>query len=112
MSLRLAHARLLAFRIQAAGGGALASNAALKTALCTSAAGVIANSRATAAHLPCRRKVRVVHNGIEVGCFDPMMEGRSAGRGTASPPSTLVPRGTAAPWKGQARFLRCCPRAL
>ncbi|NLF02328.1 MAG: glycosyltransferase family 4 protein, partial [Anaerolineales bacterium] len=46
----------------------------LKQALCASARRVIANSAATAQHLPCGRKVTVVHNGIDSSAFDPALD--------------------------------------
>lgn len=83
-----------------------------KRLLCTAAARVIANSRATAAHLPCQRKVVVVHNGIEVERFDPSLGGEtfrdSYGIPSSAPLVGMV--GRLRPWKGQDRFLRVLAR--
>lgn len=83
-----------------------------KRLLCTAAARVIANSRATAAHLPCQGKVVVVHNGIEVERFDPSLGGEtfrdSYGIPSSAPLVGMV--GRLRPWKGQDRFLRVLAR--
>jgi len=79
-----------------------------KQLLCIAAARVIANSHATAAHLPCRDRVTVVHNGIEVERYDPVMSGAPFRRRYGIPPDVpLVGTvGRLRPWKGQDRFLR------
>ncbi len=83
-----------------------------KRLLCAAATRVIANSRATAAHLPCRGRVVVVHNGIEVGRFDPSLGGETF-RDAYGIPSGAPLVGTVGrlrPWKGQDRFLRVLAR--
>jgi glycosyltransferase involved in cell wall biosynthesis len=79
-----------------------------KRLLCATAARVIANSYATAAHLPCRGKVTVVHNGIEIERYDPAMDGTPFRQQYGIPPDApLVGTvGRLRPWKGQDRFLR------
>jgi glycosyltransferase involved in cell wall biosynthesis len=83
-----------------------------KQLLCASATRVIANSYATAAHLPCRSKVVVIHNGIEVERFDPALNGRLSreqhGIPTSAPLVGTV--GRLRPWKGQDCFLRALAR--
>ncbi|UCC62815.1 MAG: glycosyltransferase family 4 protein [Anaerolineae bacterium] len=83
-----------------------------KRALCAAARRVIANSRATAAHLPCPDKVVVVYNGIEVDRFDPAMDGSAFRQRHGIPPGApLVGTvGRLRPWKGQDRFLRALAR--
>ena len=82
-----------------------------KRLLCA-AGRVIANSHATAAHLPCRDKVTVVHNGIEVERYDPMMDGTPFRQRYGIPLNApLVGTvGRLRPWKGQDRFLRTLAR--
>ncbi len=79
-----------------------------KWLLCAAATRVIANSHATAGHLPCRGKVTVVHNGIEVERYDPAMDGLPFRRRYEIPSDApLVGTvGRLRPWKGQDRFLR------
>jgi len=79
-----------------------------KRLLCAAAARVIANSHATAAHLPCQDKVTVIHNGIEVEQFDPAMDGAPFRRRHGIPLDALLVGvvGRLRPWKGQDRFLR------
>ncbi|MDW8102179.1 MAG: glycosyltransferase family 4 protein [Anaerolineae bacterium] len=83
-----------------------------KWLFCTIAVQVIANSHATADHLPCRNKVTVVHNGIEVDEYDPTMNGRPFRRKYGLPEEGLVVGmvGRLRPWKGQDRFLRIMAR--
>lgn len=79
-----------------------------KTILGAAACCIIANSHSTAAHLPCPRKVVVVHNGIDTTRYTPQMDGRPFRQQHAIP--TAAPLvgvvGRLRPWKGQARFLR------
>jgi len=79
-----------------------------KRLLCAGAARVIANSQAVAAHLPCRRKVTVVYNGIEIERFDPAMNGAPFRARYGIPPDApLVGTvGRLRSWKGQDRFLQ------
>ncbi|MGB9776549.1 MAG: glycosyltransferase family 4 protein [Anaerolineae bacterium] len=83
-----------------------------KRFLCAAAVRVIANSHATAAHLPCRQKVTVVPNGIEVERYDPAMDGapfrKQYGVPLGAPLVGTV--GRLRPWKGQDRFLRVLAR--
>jgi len=84
----------------------------VKRLLCAAAARVIANSHATAAHLPRSSKVAVVHNGIEVEWYNPQMDGTPFRRQYGIPLGTpLVGTvGRLRPWKGQGRFLRVLAR--
>ncbi|MCS7179010.1 MAG: glycosyltransferase family 4 protein [Anaerolineae bacterium] len=79
-----------------------------KRGLCAAAAHVIANSYATASHLPCPSKVTVVYNGIEVENYDPALDGRPFRRQYGIPEDVPVVGmvGRLRPWKGQDRFLR------
>ncbi len=83
-----------------------------KRLLCATATRVIANSRATAAHLPCPGKVVVVYNGIEVEQFGPSLDGEAFRAAYGIPLSApLVGMvGRLRPWKGQDRFLRVLAR--
>jgi glycosyltransferase involved in cell wall biosynthesis len=78
-----------------------------KRLLCAAAAHVITNSQAVAAHLPSRRRITVVYNGIEIERFDPAMDGTLFRTRYGIPPDVpLVGTvGRLRPWKGQARFL-------
>jgi glycosyltransferase involved in cell wall biosynthesis len=79
-----------------------------KSALCSAAAVVIANSHAVARHLPSREQIAVVHNGINTltfgptGCGDPFRHAH--GIPDSVPLVGMV--GRLRPWKGQERFLR------
>ena len=79
-----------------------------KRMLCAVAAKVVANSGATADHLPCKGEIVVVHNGIEVERYDPAMDGtpfrHQYGIPFGAPLVGTV--GRLRPWKGQDRFLR------
>ena len=69
---------------------------------------VIANSQATAAHLPTSSKVHIIHNGVDVSLFDPALDGRDFRRRchiSAHAPLVGVV-GRLRPWKGQAAFLQ------
>ena len=83
-----------------------------KRLLCVAAAHVIANSQATARHLPCPDRVRVIYNGIEVDRYDPLMEGTPFREAHGIPRDVpLVGTvGRLRPWKGQDRFLRVLAR--
>ncbi len=83
-----------------------------KRFLCHLAASVIANSQATAAHLPSPQRVEVIHNGIEVATFEPGMGGGAFRRRYSIPEAApLVGMvGRLRPWKGQERFLRIVAR--
>ncbi len=83
-----------------------------KRLLCAAAARVIANSRATAAHLPCSSKIAVVYNGIEVEAFDPAMSATGFRQQYNLPPDAAIVGtvGRLRPWKGQDRFLRAMAR--
>jgi len=83
-----------------------------KALLCAVSTRTIANSHATAAHLPCPRAVTVVHNGVEVARFDPSMDSRPFRQQFGIPPDApLVGTiGRLRPWKGQDRFLRAMAR--
>jgi glycosyltransferase involved in cell wall biosynthesis len=78
-----------------------------KRLLCAATAHVITNSQAVAAHLPSRRRITVVYNGIEIERFDPAMDGTLFRARYGIPPDVpLVGTvGRLRPWKGQARFL-------
>jgi glycosyltransferase involved in cell wall biosynthesis len=79
-----------------------------KRLLCATAACVITNSHAVAAHLPCSHKVTVIHNGIEVEQFDPTTDGVPFRQQHGIPPDVPLVGvvGRLRPWKGQDRFLR------
>jgi len=79
-----------------------------KQLLCRAAARVIANSHATAHHLPCHDRVSVVYNGIEVEQYDPGVDSTLV-REQYGIPRNVPLVGTVGrlrPWKGQDRFLR------
>jgi Glycosyltransferase len=83
-----------------------------KRLLCHAAARVIANSQATARHLPCPGRVSVVYNGIEVEKYDPSMDG-TLFRDQYGIPRDVPLVGTVGrlrPWKGHDRFLRALAR--
>lgn len=83
-----------------------------KQFLCAVAARVIANSYATAYHLPCRSKVAIVYNGIEIDEYAPNINGISFRRQYCIPEEVPVVGtvGRLRPWKGQDRFLRVLAR--
>ncbi|MBN1875653.1 MAG: glycosyltransferase family 4 protein [Anaerolineae bacterium] len=79
-----------------------------KYLLYTIATCVITNSRATANHLPSKSKTSVIHNGIELSHFSPMLDGHDF-RKTYHIPDNVPLIGTVGrlrPWKGQDRFLQ------
>lgn len=84
----------------------------VKQLLCRAAVRVIANSEATARHLPCREKVMVIYNGVEVEHYDPQIEGQPFRRHYGIPQQALVIGmvGRLRPWKGQDCFLRVLAR--
>ncbi|HEX6387742.1 MAG TPA: glycosyltransferase family 4 protein [Anaerolineae bacterium] len=79
-----------------------------KRLLCASASAVIANSCSVAAHLPCSKRVTVVHNGIEQEQFDPSLDGTPFRQRHDIPLGVPVAGmvGRLRPWKGQETFLR------
>ncbi len=79
-----------------------------KRFLCLVAARVIANSQATADHLPCAGKVTVLPNAIDVSRFDPNMDGRTLRQQYNIPQDASVVGmvGRLRPWKGQHRFIQ------
>lgn len=83
-----------------------------KRCLCAAAVHVIANSHATAGHLPCQDKLTVIYNGIEVNEYDPTMNGvwfrKQYGIPEEVPVIGMV--GRLRPWKGQDCFLRVLAR--
>lgn len=85
-----------------------------KRLLCATAACVITNSQSVAAHLPSRRRITVVYNGIERERFDPAMDGTLFRTRYGIPPDVpLVGTvGRLRPWKGQARFLRLAAQVV
>lgn len=69
---------------------------------------IIANSQAVAGQLPFRKKVRVIHNGVDAGEYVPR-QGRSEFRRRYGIPQDSIVIGTAArlrPWKGVDRFIK------
>ncbi len=90
------------------------ADTAVKQLLCLSATQVIANSHAVAQHLPCAGKTAVVHNGIEVGKFDPARDGRPFRTQYAIPDGVPVVgmMGRLRPWKGQIPFLHMAAHIL
>lgn len=71
------------------------------------AAVIIANSQATASHLPASAKVIVVHNGIDLTEFDQMVDGHNFRQQYNIPTDTplIGMVGRLRPWKGQSTFL-------
>ena len=85
-----------------------------KRFLCALSAVIIVNSHATASHIPCRGKVKVIHNGIEVTAFDPGMDGSQFRQeyGIPADAPLVGTVGRLRPWKGQDRFLRVVAKVL
>ncbi len=83
-----------------------------KAILGAAACRVIANSRSTAAQLPCSRKVAIVYNGIDTARYTPHMDGQPFRQQYAIPSGAplIGVVGRLRPWKGQARFLRAAAR--
>ena len=78
----------------------------LKKMLCRRATLVMANSQATASHLPCPQ-VQVIHNGLSLQQFDPNLDGvafRQAHNIPLDVPLVGIV-GRLRPWKGQHRFI-------
>lgn len=85
----------------------------IKRALCAAARLVIANSHATAAHLPCRAKTEVVYNGLPVEAFATHPDWRTQFRREHGIPhdAPLVGMvGRLRPWKGAHRFVELAAR--
>jgi len=78
----------------------------LKRVICRRATAVIANSAATAQHLPCSN-VTVVPNGIDLSRFPPNTDGTSFRQTHNIPPNApLVGTvGRLRPWKGHHHFI-------
>ncbi|KAA3660799.1 MAG: glycosyltransferase family 1 protein [Chloroflexi bacterium] len=84
--------------------------------LCNASTAVIANSLAVATHLPCPKKVHVVHNGIDLSTFGVTPALSAAETAVSStfrhrfnipPDAPLIGTvGRLRPWKGQDRFIR------
>ncbi len=85
-----------------------------KRLLCAMATRVVANSHATATHLPCPDKIAVIHNGIEVETYTPDLNGAAFREQHSIPPDAPVVGtvGRLRPWKGQDRFLRAMAHVL
>lgn len=80
---------------------------AIKTILCRAAAHIITNSAATARHLPCAKKITIVHNGIDLARFR-TAQNTANFRNRFNIPfdAPLVGMvGRLRPWKGQERFI-------
>lgn len=78
-----------------------------KKLLVTAATKVIANSQATANHLPLSEKIHVVHNGIDLQQFDATLDKRPFCEQYHIPAEAPVVGmvGRLRPWKGQTTFL-------
>lgn len=87
---------------------------AIKRLLCAPIALMIANSHATAAQQPCRARLVVVHNGIEVHRYDPAMDGEPFRQQCGIPRDAVVLGlvGRLNPIKRQDSFLRVLARVL
>ena len=80
-----------------------------KRILCKMTNAVIANSYATAGHLPCKSKTTVIHNGIDIEHYTPSSSRRQASRAGFNLPDDVFILGMVGrlrPWKGQNRLLR------
>ena len=80
----------------------------IKRALCATARLVIANSHATAAHLPCANTAQVVYNGLAADAFaqDPAWRETFRRQHNIPPNAPLVGMvGRLRPWKGAHRFV-------
>lgn len=85
-----------------------------KTLLSRASVCIIANSKATARHLPDGSKVEVVYNGIEAGDYEPRAPA-TLFRQHYQIPLQVPLVGMAArlrPWKGQERFLQMAAQVL
>jgi glycosyltransferase involved in cell wall biosynthesis len=85
-----------------------------KAALIASSIRVIANSEATRRHHPLQQSIVVVPNGIQVGRYNPRMDGAPfrAAYGIPARAPLLGMVGRLSVWKGQERFLRVMARVL
>jgi glycosyltransferase involved in cell wall biosynthesis len=92
----------------------VAVDAAIKYLLSTASARLICNSMATAQLHPCRHKIRVVHNGIDIHRFNPGMSGAPFRQeyGIPADAPLLGMVGRFCEVKGQDRFLRVLARTL
>lgn len=79
----------------------------VKILLCRAATQVIANSAATASHLPCPGKIAIIHNGIDLACFEAELNGHAFRQEYQIPDEApLVGTvGRLRPWKGQHCFI-------
>ena len=79
-----------------------------KKLLTTFATAVIANSKATADHLPDSKKIKVIHNGIGLEKFNPNLDKRPFRQKFNIPLDAKVVGmvGRLRPWKGQVHFLK------
>jgi glycosyltransferase involved in cell wall biosynthesis len=68
---------------------------------------VIANSYATAGHLPCKSKTTVIHNGIDIEHYTPSLSHKASRAGFNLPEDVFILGmvGRLRPWKGQSRLL-------
>jgi len=83
-----------------------------KALLCITATRIIVNSYATARHLPCSKKISVIHNGIELDHFrpEPCLKQFHLKHASSDRNPVIGTVGRLLPWKGQARFLRVLAR--
>ena len=80
-----------------------------KRLLCAASTRVIANSAATASHLPCSHKVEIAPNGIRLEFYDPAQADGAGFRQMwrIPPEAPLIGMvGRLRPWKGQETFLQ------
>ena len=78
-----------------------------KRLLTSASTTIIANSKATALHLPSSTKIHTVHNGIDITRFDSTLESNSFRAQYKIPQNNPVVGmiGRLRPWKGQRSFL-------
>lgn len=85
-----------------------------KALLCGTATHILVNSHTVGTHLPCPKKITVIHNGIELEHFDSKLDGldfrRSHGIPLSIPVVGMV--GRLRPWKGQDCFLRMAAQII
>lgn len=79
-----------------------------KGLLCRAATRVLTNSNSVAEQIPCRSKITVVHNGIDLSRFRPASVdvGFRSAIGVPLQVPIVGTVGRLRPWKGQDRFLR------